>query len=269
MSRRPTIGLALGSGAARGLAHIGVLKVLQREKIPIDYLAGSSMGSIISVLFASGMNLELLEKICCLHLKRKQWLDFTVPGLGFVIGDRAKEIIRLLTHSKELQDLAIPTAVVATDLRMGEPVVFRQGPIGDAVRASMSIPGIFEPVKWKGRILVDGGVIDRVPCSIVREMGADLVIGVDVLPEINKVEIRNIFDVITQSLSIMERELLNQRMPMCDVFIRPDCADISPTTFHRVEECISRGMVATEKKIDQLKRLIAEWAGESHAQPVP
>ena len=129
---RPKVGLALGSGAARGLAHIGVLKVLQQEGIPVDLLAGSSMGSLVAVLYANRLDLEMVEKLA-IHLKRKHW-DFKMPGLGFVTGERIKELVRLLTHGKQLEELSIPTAVVATDLVKGERVVFTSGPIDFAVR---------------------------------------------------------------------------------------------------------------------------------------
>lgn len=252
MGQRPSVGLALGSGAARGLAHIGVLKVLHKEGIHIDFLAGSSVGSMIATFYANGMDLHLMEQLS-IHLKRKHWLDLTVPGLGFVIGDKIKELVRLLTHQKELQELAIPTAVVATNLRNGQPVIFREGSIAEAVRASISIPGIFEPVVIQDQVLVDGGVIDRVPALVVKEMGADIVIGVDVVPDVNRVKIDTIFDVITQSLGIMERELLNQRIPAAHVMIHPDCADISPVTFTQTRECIKRGEQATYEQLDKIK----------------
>lgn len=255
---RPKIGLALGSGAARGLAHIGVLKVLQQENIPIDYIAGSSMGSIIGVCYANGLDLSMMEKLC-IHLKRKHWLDLTVPGLGFVVGEKIKELIRLLTHRKKLEDLPIPTAVVATDLNRGEPVVFRSGSIEDAVRASISIPGIFEPVFLEGRLLVDGGVIDRVPIGVVREMGADLVIAVDVVPQVSEVRVKNIFDVIMQTFGIMEREILNQKIPAVDLLIHPDLSDISPSAFFKAEECIQRGEVAAKAQVAQLHKIISKW----------
>lgn len=259
--KRPKIGLALGSGAARGIAHIGVLKVLQEEKIPIDYIAGSSMGSIIGVCYANGLDLNMLEKLF-IHLKRKHWIDITVPGLGLIVGEKIKEIIRLLTHRKKLEELSIPTAVVATDLQSGEPVVFRSGSIEDAVRASISIPGIFEPVVINGRMLVDGGVIDRVPIGIVREMGADITIAVDVVPRVSQTQVKNIFDVIMQTLGIMEREILNQRIPAADLLIQPELSDISPSAFMRAKECIHRGEMAAKEQIPQLKKLIANWRSE-------
>lgn len=258
---RPKIGLALGSGSARGLAHIGVLKVLQEAEIPIDYIAGSSMGSIIAVIYANGLDLEMCEKLA-VSLKPKHWVDLTVPKKGFVIGDKVKELIRLLTHHKQLEELHIPTAVVATDLIKGERVVFTSGPIDEAVRASISIPGIFEPVVMGERILVDGGVIDRVPITVVREMGADFVIAVDVVPRATNVQIENIFDVITQTLGIMEREILNQRMLSVDFLIRPDLSDISASSFTQVEECIRRGEETARAQIGLLKQTIDRWQRE-------
>lgn len=258
---QPKIGLALGSGAARGIAHIGVLKVFQQENIPVDYIAGSSMGSIIGVCYANGLDLAMLEKLFA-HLKRKHWVDITLPGLGIIVGEKIKEIIRLLTHRKKLEELAIPTAIVATDLNSGEPVIFRSGSIEEAVRASISIPGIFEPVVINDRMLVDGGVIDRVPIGIVREMGADISIAVDVVPQVSQIQIKNIFDVIMQTFGIMEREILNQRMPAADLVIHPDLSDISPSAFTRAEECIKRGEIAAKEQIPQLKKLIANWRSE-------
>ncbi|MGA9174383.1 MAG: patatin-like phospholipase family protein, partial [Thermoactinomyces sp.] len=122
----PKIGLALSSGGARGFAHLGVLKVLKEEGIEIDYVAGSSMGSIVAVLLANQLDLELCEQLA-IALKRKHWLDLTMPKMGFIIGDKVRELIRLLTHNKRLEQLSIPTAIMATDLIQGEPFVFKEG----------------------------------------------------------------------------------------------------------------------------------------------
>nr|MBO2496791.1 esterase [Bacillota bacterium] len=252
---RPKVGLALGSGAARGLAHIGVLKVLEREGIPVDMIAGSSMGSLIGVVYANGADLDMMEQLA-IHLKRNQWLDFTLPRRGLITGDRIRELVRLLTHGKNLEDLRIPTSVIATDLTNGERVVFTTGPIDLAVRASVSIPGIFEPVEWEGRTLVDGGVIDRVPVSVVREMGADVVIAVDVIPPAGGLKIRNIFDVIAQSLEVMERQITHPQLLTADVALHPDLSDISPTAFTRVDVCIRRGEEAALAKLDEIRRAI-------------
>ncbi|OYD06439.1 patatin-like phospholipase family protein [Paludifilum halophilum] len=257
---RPKVGLALGSGGARGMAHIGVIKVLERAGIPVDLIAGSSIGSFVGVLYAGGSDLEMIEQLAT-HLKRKHWLDVTVPRRGFMTGEKVKELVRLLTRGKNLEELSVPTAVVATDLVKGERVVFRTGPIDTAVRASVSIPGIFEPVQWEGRTLVDGGVIDRIPITVLEEMGADLIVAVDVVPRAPAVRVENIFDVITQTLSVMERELLNQRLLAADILIHPDLADISATAFTRVQDCIRRGEEAAQLQVKRIVNLIESRGG--------
>lgn len=261
MSRRPIIGLALGAGGARGFAHIGVLKVLEEEKIPIDLIAGSSMGSFVGACYANQCRLSLMEDLA-IHLKRKVWLDLHVPGKGFVFGSKVYELIQLLTHRKRIEEFVIPLAVVATDLSTGEKVVFREGPAAQAIRASISIPGLFDPVLIGDRLLVDGGVVDRVPVSVAKDMGADLVIAVDVFAKGEQVEIRNIMDVITQTLDIMERELLRRTPFRADVSIRPKVHSISSTAFTKVEECIRYGEEAAREQIPLLKKLIEEWQGD-------
>lgn len=259
--KKPKIGLVLSSGGARGFAHLGVLKVLRQEGIPVDCVAGSSMGSIIAVLLANGLDLDMCEKLAC-SLKRKYWLDFTLPKTGFVAGRRVKELIRLLSHGKRLEELEIPTAVVATDLVKGEPVVFTEGPVDQAVRASIAIPGIFEPVKMGDRVLVDGGVMDRLPVSAARSLGADFVIAVDVIPRAPQAQIRNIFDIITQTLIIMEKEITGQKRSTADFIIHPDVGDVQVTSFSRVEECIKRGEEEARALIDKLKEQMDHWQGE-------
>jgi NTE family protein len=259
--KRPKIGLVLGSGGARGYAHIGVLKVLKQHEIPIDYIAGSSMGSIIGVLYANQLNLDLLSKLAS-FMKRKHLVDFSVPKMGLIRGDRIKELIRLLTHGKRLEQLSIPTAVVATNLLTGEPVVFKEGPIDEAVRASISIPGIFEPVQWGDQLLVDGGVVDRVPIQPVKEMGADLVIAVDVAPIHLQASINSVYEVITQSIDIMEREIYKHRLIDADVVIRPDVGHHSITNFNNVESVIHEGEESALQYVAIIKQLIEEWDGK-------
>lgn len=263
MEERPKIGIALSAGSARGFAHIGVLKVLEREGIPIDYIAGTSMGSLIGAFYANQLDLEMMEQIA-IHLKRNAWLDFTVPKMGLIAGNKVQELVRLLTHRKKIEDLPIPLAIVATDIETGEKVVFREGPVDIAVRASISIPGVFEPVKWKGKLLVDGGVVDRVPVSTVRKMGADIVIAVDVLAQSKHAKIDNIFDVIFQTLLIMEREVLQSKLLNADIVIHPAVDDISISAFTQIEECIRRGEIATEAMLPKIWNSISNWRGETN-----
>ncbi len=258
--RKPKIGLALGSGGARGFAHIGVLKALEAHGIEVDLLAGSSMGSLIAAVYANGIEPHMMEKLA-LNLKRKHWLDLTVPSLGFVSGDKIKQLIRLLTHDKRIEELKKPLAIVATDIETGERVVFTDGPVDQAVRASISIPGIFVPERVGDRLLVDGGVIDRVPITVTREMGADIVIAVDVAQFDTRMKVTTIFDVIAQTIDVMEREILRHRMLSADLVIRPNVGHYSSIAYSGVEEIIAEGERTGLEHVDRIKELIAEWGG--------
>jgi NTE family protein len=256
--RKPKIGLALGSGGARGFAHLGVVKVLLEENIPIDLIAGSSMGAMVACFYGAGIEMDQLYKLST-SFKRKYYLDFTVPKMGFIAGKRVKELIRIFTHGKNIEQLNIPVGVVATDLMSGEKVVFRDGPIADAVRASISIPGIFVPEKLNGRILVDGGVVDRVPVSVVKEMGADIVIAVDVSQVKRNAEISSIYDVIMQSIDIMQKELVSNREIASDAMIRPGVEMYSSRAFTNIDEIIAIGEIEARKQIIHIKSVIESW----------
>ncbi|MGV3466984.1 MAG: patatin-like phospholipase family protein [Heyndrickxia sp.] len=255
---KPKIGLALGSGGARGFAHLGVLKILEENNIPIDYIAGSSMGALVASFYGMGHSIEHLIKLS-LAFKRKFYMDFTVPKMGFISGNRIKDFIKLFTHGKNLEDLKIPVSVIATDLAKGEEVLFSSGSIADAVRASISIPGIFVPVKMNGKILVDGGVINRVPVSVVREMGADIIIGVDVAFSKKETEIANIYDVIMKSIDILHMEAINNRTLGSDILIQPDVSQYSSTAFTNTSEIIKIGEEETQKKIPEIMEMLEQW----------
>lgn len=256
--KRPKVGLALGSGGARGFAHIGVLKVLEEEKISIDYIAGSSMGSLIGTVYGSGQSALDMEKFAKMF-RRKYYVDFIVPKMGFIAGKKVKELIQILTKGKNIEELSPPVRVVATDILRGEKVVFQDGPVADAVRASISIPGIFVPEKVNGRLLVDGGVIDRVPVSVVKEMGADVTIAVDVSYFNVEPEISTIYDVILQSLDVMEKEMVRFRHIDTDVMIRPIDRATSSIAYTNIEELIRLGEEATRKVLPLIKAVIHNW----------
>lgn len=258
MSKEPKIGLALGSGGARGFAHLGVLKVLKEEGIPIDLIAGSSMGALVGSFYASGLSIERMNQFA-LAFKRKYYLDYTIPKMGFISGNRVKELIRLFTHHKTFEQLDIPVAVIATDLYDGKKVVFKEGSVADAVRASIAIPGIFVPEKINGRLLVDGGVVDRVPVSVVKEMGADLVIAVDVSHVKKNEDITSIFDVILQSLDIMQDELVHHREIASDVMIRPHVEQYSSRAFKNTKEIIDIGEKEARLQVEKIHKLIEKW----------
>jgi NTE family protein len=256
---QPTVGLALGSGGLRGLAHIGVLQVLEREKIPVNYIAGCSIGSLIGSLYASGLDSETLYKLAK-NLKRRHWIDLVIPKMGLVAGDRTLETIRLLTRRQHFAELAIPLAVVAADLYTGEEIVFREGEVALAVRASISVPGVFVPCRYDGKLLVDGAVVNPTPIDIARGMGADIVIAVDLVPTGDPAAVTNLFDIIIQTIDIVERQLFKQREHHCDLLIRPEVGHISPSSFTAVDECVSLGVRAMEAGLPELRKLLADKA---------
>jgi NTE family protein len=252
----PTIGLALGSGGLRGLAHIGVLQILECEHIPVNYIAGCSIGSLIGSLYASGLDSETIYKLAK-NLKRRHWIDIVLPKMGLVAGDRTLDTLRLLTRRLTFDELLIPLAVVAADLATGEEIIFRDGEVATAVRASISVPGVFVPYNHQGRLLVDGAVVNPTPMDIVHGMGADIVIAVDLVPTGNVAAFENIFDVIIQTIDIVERQLFKQREHYCDLLIKPDVAHISPSSFTKVDETVRLGAQAMEASLPQLRQLIA------------
>jgi len=186
--KRKKIGLALGSGSTRGFAHIGVLSVLEKQGIRPDYVAGTSVGAAIGALYCSGISPEQMKKIA-LSTEWQDLLDFTIPKTGFVAGNSVEQYVQKLTNNCKFSDLFIPMKIVATDIKNYEKVVFFQGNVAKAVRASISIPGVFSPVVIDSRELVDGALIDPIPIEIVRDMGADIIIAVDLSLDLNEVHL--------------------------------------------------------------------------------
>ena len=268
---RPKIGVVLGSGGLRGLAHIGVLKVLERENIPIDYIAGCSIGSLIGALYCSGQTPETILRLAK-HLKPRHWMDFMISKMGIVSGEKVLEIIHLLTKGKNFSDLNIPLAVVATDIKQGKEVIFTEGNVAIAVRASTSVPGFFVPFSHENMLLVDGAVLNPTPIDVVRNMGADIVIAVDLAHAEMICNITNIFDVIIQSIDIMERELFKYRQHNWDILIRPDIAHIQPSSFEYMDESVLLGEQAAETMLVDIKRLldhsIAEYKELDNENPM-
>ncbi|MDD5014206.1 MAG: patatin-like phospholipase family protein [Atribacterota bacterium] len=174
-------GLALGSGSARGMAHIGVIQALEAYHIPIDMIAGTSIGSVVGSVYATGASVKQMKEAALAMKHRKSFalLDPTIPRSGLISGNRAEEILKKLAlKDKNFYDLKIPFAAVATDIKTGAKVILNQGSVIKAVRASISIPGIFTPVKYQDYYLVDGGLVDPVPADVVEKMGADIIIAV-------------------------------------------------------------------------------------------
>lgn len=248
---RPRIGLALSAGAARGLAHIGVLQVLQEHHIPVDVVAGTSAGALVGALFAAGCDLDMLAKFAQ-QLNWNKLVNITVPHLGIVSSEPLYQLLRLFTRDQTFENLPIAAAVVATDIRTGEEVIIQSGKVADGVRASFSIPGIFVPVKLDGRLLVDGALVNRVPAGVCRQMGADVVIAVDVgLPPVGK-KVKNLAHVILRTIEILDRENAKYRPIDADVVIRPELKNVTSTQLNRAAEIIAAGRAAAEAKLEQI-----------------
>jgi NTE family protein len=217
---KPKIGLALGGGAARGFAHIGVIKMLESQGIVPDYVVGTSAGAVVGSLYAAGNDAFAMQKIAQ-QLDEKIFADWTLGGRGFLKGEALQDFINQHLNKRPLEKLNKPFAAVATDLNSGERVVFRTGDTGLAVRASAAVPGVFQPTQFRGKTYVDGGLTSPVPVQAAREMGADFVIAVDIsaLPEGQPVD--SLTAIIWQTTTIMGKAIGNNEMKGADIVIRP------------------------------------------------
>jgi len=262
------VGLALGSGVARGLAHIGVLEVLEREGIPIDMISGTSMGAIIGAAYASSKSARQIKEFA-LDLGWKKMLpllDLTAPKTGFTGGRRIKKRLKEIIDEVSFADLAKSFACVTTDIVTGEVVVFRNWLVLDAVIASVSLPIIFRATKWQGRYLVDGSLATPVPVGVLKEMGADFVISVNVIhpldekiyqPHSKGLKEPNIFNIMTQIVNILASRLVESSMGGADIVIEPNMVGIGLADFHKAEECIRRGELAAQDSIPEIKRRLS------------
>jgi len=309
---RKRIGLALGSGGARGWAHLGVVEVLRESGIPVKYVAGTSMGSLVGAAFASGTT-DTLRQVA-LEMDWRHFLHYFIemglPKAGLIDGARIVKFLKENIGSANIEDLRLPFAAVATDIESGEEIVFRQGSLSDAVRASIAIPGIFTPLAARGHMLVDGGLVNPLPVSVAREMGADFVIAVDVLrppqprearesrrakpghphvsrslndtlsaatadwlrkinekirsfdfPGLSEIrqkhrrELPGVFDVLGNSIRIVEQQITRTRLKLepPDILIQPAVQNISTMEFHRAAEAIEDGYAAAAEALKSLR----------------
>lgn len=289
---RPKIGLVLGGGGARGAAHIGVLKVIEKQRIPIDYIAGTSMGAIVGALYASGKSAAKIEEIFgsidwedaliddgprSEHSIRSKKNDvefansleagfdgnnFRLPT-GLIQGQRLELLLRRLlvdtSHIKNFDELPIPFRAVATNLETMKPMVFRNGDLATTVRASMSVPGAFEPVHYQGMILVDGGIVDNVPVDAVMNMGADILIVVDVRTPLGTAsELDSLGAILNQVIDGLMSAATDRTISALtkdDIYILPDLRDLGSADFPRTQEAIPWGEEAANSHLQQLQVL--------------
>jgi NTE family protein len=250
------VGLALGGGFARGFAHLGVLQVLEQNRIPISYIAGTSVGSILGAAYASGAPLARIIATCR-TLRFRDIARWRVSRLGLASNHRLGDLIEQVFESRRFEDLRIPMAVVATDLAKGEPVVFTHGNLSEAIRASCAFPGLFEPVQIGTRCLADGGLVAQVPTCAARELGANHHIGVSVgVEDGQRGAPSNIFQVVCRAVSAAQKHQLEIWERHADLVLRPDVQSLAWDDFDRADEAIEAGAAATRRALPRIQKLI-------------
>jgi NTE family protein len=263
-SRRPMIGLVLGGGGARGLAHIGVLKVFEQSGVPVDLLVGTSVGAIIGALYCAGLPISSLENMAY----EAGWDKLSnISHLSVVRLFLMQELLsteklgQLLTHligNRRFDQLNKRFACVATDIRTGERIIFKEGDLEPAVRASATIPGAFDPVEYRHRYLVDGGVVDNLPTDIAKLMGADLIIAVQVQTSPYPRKPSNIMQTLAQVIMVQGYETARKKEELADFVIRPDVSDVSIFDLNRSKDCIEDGIIDTRSHFQALSKTILE-----------
>lgn len=246
------IALALGGGAARGFAHIGVIKALEAQGIKPDIVVGTSAGSVVAALYASGMSGFDLQKVA-LQMEESMVADWTLPNRGVLKGEALQAFINQKVGNRTIQQMPKPLGVVATDLQSGELVLFRRGDTGMAVRASSAVPGMFQPVEISGRDYVDGGLTSPVPAQSARAMGADFVIAVDISNVTRRDKLTGTLDVLLQTFSIMGHAISRHELEDADMVIRPKTAEVSSTDFEGRHLAIMEGEKAAARAMAELK----------------
>ena len=255
---RPRIGLALGGGFARGLAHVGVLRVLERHQIPVDFIAGTSVGALIAATYAGGTSLDEMER----RGSETRFRDFgrwTLSRMGMASNERLEFFLHRFTPIREFREMKIPLSIVATDIISGESVYFTEGDIGVALRASCAYPGLFLPVEDKGHILVDGFLTESVPAEAVRRLGAQIVIGVHLEPGLIDTRPRNTIEVISRSFSIIQAASSQPWRSIVDVLIEPDVHHVHWDEFLKTPQLVAAGEEAMRLALPKVRAALTAW----------
>jgi NTE family protein len=259
VKKQPVIALVLGGGSAKGFAHVGVLRVLEQEKIPITMIVGTSVGSLIGGLYAANPDSFQLEWTA-FKIERGDILDFSIAysKFGPVQGARLETFVEQHAKVKRVEETKIPFYPVATDLNTGETVILEKGSLARAIHASAAIPGIFVPVTFGNRTLVDGGVTDNCACDIAKAKGADIVIAVSLEKDVKTYHIDSLIDIIAQSVNIMMRESSKEKMKGVDVLIEPETKGISLFDFSQKKLLMDEGIKAAKQAIPRIRELMAQ-----------
>ncbi len=260
------IGLALGGGAARGFAHIGVIKTLEAQGIVPDLIAGTSAGSVVGALYAAGFNGFDLQRLA-LQMDETAIADWSLPSRGVLRGEALQNFINKAVDNRPIEKLPRRLAITATDLQSGELIVFERGNVGMAVRASSSVPAIFQPVTINGREYVDGGLVSPVPARAARNMGADVVIAVDISSRPAAQSLGGSVDLLLQTFAIMGQSIAAHELQNADVVIRPSLGATKGTDFQSRHLSILEGETAASAQLKLIQEVLAQARARLAARP--
>jgi len=252
---RPKVGVALGGGFARGIAHVGVLRVLRDNEIPVDFIAGTSVGALIATAYASGTSIEEMAR----QGVATRFSDFgrwTISRMGMASNERLEDFLRRFTAARHFDEMKTPLSIVATDLITGQSVHFTEGNLGPPLRASCAYPGLFLPVEYRSHYLVDGFLTESVPAQAVREMGAELVIAVHLEPGLISTKPRNTIEVISRSFSIIQGTITQPWRTEVDVLLQPNVHHVLWDEFSKTPQLIAAGEESARAAIPQIKALL-------------
>lgn len=255
------VAVVLGAGAAKGFAHIGVLKVLEANNVPVHMVVGVSAGSLVGALYAYGYNPYQLQGLA-MSLGKDDLVDLTIPDNGFVKGEKLQRYVNNAVRNTPIERFRIPFHAVATNIQTGEETVFGQGDAGLAVRASCSVPGVFQPPRFGGAVYVDGGVVAPVAVETARRYGADLVIAVDISGGVSATAPQGTIDTILKSIDIMYQRIAASHLRGADVVIRPNVGAISGADLSRRHEAILEGEKAATAAIPAVRQTLERYIRE-------
>ena len=255
----PKLGLALGGGAARGFAHIGVIQVLEENGIKPDLVVGTSAGSLVAAFYASGKTGAQLQWLAD-TMDESQLTDWTIPFMsrGMLRGEALGRYVNSQLNGAKIEDLKMPLGIVATDLQTGDSILFRRGDIATAVRASSAVPSVFEPVRIGNKDYVDGGLVSPVPVRSARQMGADIVIAVDISSRPEDAKTSDMLKVLLQTFSIMGKSISQLEMAQAEVVVRPALPDVGSAEFTARQKSIEAGRAAMRLALPALKAALAK-----------
>ncbi|AKL98144.1 patatin-like phospholipase family protein [Endomicrobium proavitum] len=268
--KRPKVAVVLGGGGARGFAHIGVLKVFREEQIPVDLVVGTSIGSIAGAFFCAGISMSKVDALAK-HMSWSQISNFNIPSLAVMfLSDKLlsnEKLVKFLNDSMgdiTFDQLQTPLICVATDLNTGERILLRSGSVSFAARASSNIPGLFEPVEYKQRYLVDGGISENIPVKVAQIYKPDVIIAVPVPADITKNSTDNVYMTLMQAIYIQGQSIDQEELQNADVLIRPNVGDINAIDMEHAYQAVDKGFYAAQKSLKDIKIKIIEKTQEKY-----